>query len=169
MPHWALKRSPVQMWHLLNYRGMNGNAAIMLRAGEVLLKYSKTAKCPPLDACFSLLEVVCVVESWAWSRQWGHGWMLWGKWRWGKWQKSVSAVRNLRQLISRRKTKFLLIWCSPATHALDHISSGIILCHSYWWTSGVLCMWFYSLLFSFICFYSENSFVCFLFVTLIIL
>lgn len=53
------------MWHLLNYRGMNGNATIMLRAGEVLLKSFKTASLPTFGCllCFVLFEIVSVVAT----------------------------------------------------------------------------------------------------------
>lgn len=79
------------MWHLLNYRGMNGNATIMLRAGEVLLKSFKTANLPtfgcslcPFRNCFCCShELWCSRKSrarccgendriwWLLSRFWG--------------------------------------------------------------------------------------------------
>lgn len=144
------------MWHLLNYRGMNGNAAIILRAGEELLKSSKTAKCPSLDACLSLLEVVRVVESWAWPRQWGHGWMLWWKWRWGKGPNWVSASGMWGSWcpVEKQSSSYYDAPWPPMPLVTFLVALFYVILT--WWTSGVLCMWFYSLLFSFICFYFEN-------------
>lgn len=92
---------------------MNGNATIMLRAGEVLLKSFNIANLSILDASFVLLEIATAVSP-------GPGAVE-------EVIKFDSCCLKSEVVYFHRKTKFHQILGSLAIHPLVHISSGIIM------------------------------------------